>query len=199
MKRYNPKGFTLIELLIVVAIIAILAAIAVPNFLEAQTRAKVSRAMTDIRTCGQAIDIYMVDWNFVPYLGDVAPGFLGSAEYLQWKELNDEDFGIGRVLTSPVAYLNSIPEDYFNSSVNAFQMTPRGAVRVSDVISASFYYRGAKPGAEQFFTFTPGFWPSAYAGRRYLYRLSSIGPDLRAHNGTGGLSEGQHPFHNPTN
>ena len=43
-------AFTLIELLIVVAIIAILAAIAVPNFLEAQVRAKISRAKADMRS-----------------------------------------------------------------------------------------------------------------------------------------------------
>jgi prepilin-type N-terminal cleavage/methylation domain-containing protein len=59
-------GFTLIELLIVVAIIAILAAIAVPNFLEAQVRAKVSRAQNDLRTLATAIESYIVDHNSPP-------------------------------------------------------------------------------------------------------------------------------------
>jgi prepilin-type N-terminal cleavage/methylation domain-containing protein len=60
------KGFTLIELLIVVAIIAILAAIAVPNFLEAQVRSKVSRAHSDMRSLATAIESYMVDNNGFP-------------------------------------------------------------------------------------------------------------------------------------
>jgi prepilin-type N-terminal cleavage/methylation domain-containing protein len=59
-------GFTLIELLIVVAIIAILAAIAVPNFLEAQTRAKVSRVMADLRTIATCLESYAVDHNHYP-------------------------------------------------------------------------------------------------------------------------------------
>lgn len=60
------KGFTLIELLIVVAIIAILAAIAVPNFLEAQVRSKVSRAKADQRSLATAIEAYFVDNNLYP-------------------------------------------------------------------------------------------------------------------------------------
>lgn len=59
----SPRAFTLIELLIVVAIIAILAAIAVPNFLEAQVRSKTSRVKSDHRTLATAMEAYYVDNN----------------------------------------------------------------------------------------------------------------------------------------
>lgn len=69
MKKIIPRrigGFTLIELLIVVAIIAILAAIAVPNFLEAQMRAKVSRVKADHRTIATGLETYHIDTNAYP-------------------------------------------------------------------------------------------------------------------------------------
>ena len=66
MRTTLTKGFTLIELLIVVAIIAILAAIAVPNFLEAQTRSKVSRVKADMRTLATALEAYSIDGNNYP-------------------------------------------------------------------------------------------------------------------------------------
>jgi prepilin-type N-terminal cleavage/methylation domain-containing protein len=59
MKKNN--GFTLIELLIVVAIIGILAAIAVPNFLNAQVKAKISRVKADLRSVNTAIEMYSID------------------------------------------------------------------------------------------------------------------------------------------
>ena len=60
------KGFTLIELLIVVAIIAILAAIAIPNFLDAQIRSKVSRTRSDLRTIAIGLESYALDHNHYP-------------------------------------------------------------------------------------------------------------------------------------
>ena len=57
----NQKGFTLIELLIVVAIIGIIAAIAVPNLLNAVDKAKQKRSMADMRTIGEAVESYGTD------------------------------------------------------------------------------------------------------------------------------------------
>jgi len=62
----KQKGFTLIELLIVVAIIGIIAAIAIPNLLNAIDRGKQKRTMADMRSIGTAIESYAVDNNFYP-------------------------------------------------------------------------------------------------------------------------------------
>ena len=67
--RRNQKGFTLIELLIVVAIIGIIAAIAIPNLLNAIDRGKQKRTMADLRSMGTAIEEYSIDNNFYPERG----------------------------------------------------------------------------------------------------------------------------------
>ncbi len=75
--RNKEKGFTLIELLIVVAIIGIIAAIAIPNLLNAIDRGKQKRTMSDLRSVGTAVESYAVDINFYPRglaLGSIAGG-----------------------------------------------------------------------------------------------------------------------------
>lgn len=86
----NKSAFTLIELLIVVAIIGILAAIAVPNFLNAQIRAKVSRVQADQQAYSTAMEMYSLDHagNY-PNQNDI------------WQ------------LTSPVSYIASLNPDPF--------------------------------------------------------------------------------------
>ena len=62
----KQKGFTLIELLIVVAIIGIIAAIAIPNLLNAINRGRQKRTMADMRSIATALESYSVDFNFYP-------------------------------------------------------------------------------------------------------------------------------------
>lgn len=91
-------GFTLIELLIVVAIIAILASIALPNFLDAQTRSKVTRAKSDQRVIAMALEVYVADNRRYPP-STVVPPFLRMVP-----------------LTTPVAYLSNVPDDVFRGA-----------------------------------------------------------------------------------
>jgi type II secretion system protein G len=157
-------AFTLIELLIVVAIIAILAAIAVPNFLEAQVRSKVSRAHTDMRAVAVALEAYRTDNNSYPSAayGQSLPGNILSNRL--------------KPLTSPIAYITSIPADPFPPV---------------QVIGTGF------PTLEAQNTFD--YWSHEGQGEPTdrslfgrLWRLASAGPDL--------LQEyGYYGFYDPTN
>ncbi len=112
------RGFTLIELLIVVAIIAILAAIAVPNFLEAQTRSKVSRVRSDHRSLATAIETYYIDNNEYP--ADTTD----PTETMDWTFYNTVPSEVGftfaargnsqlLTITTPIAYITSNFPDPF--------------------------------------------------------------------------------------
>jgi general secretion pathway protein G len=71
MLKRDSRGFTLIELLIVVAIIGIIAAIAIPNLLNAIDRGKQKRTMADMRSIGTAVESYAVDNNVYPVAATV--------------------------------------------------------------------------------------------------------------------------------
>lgn len=103
-------GFTLIELLIVVAIIAILAAIAVPNFLEAQTRAKVSRVRADVRTVATAMETYKIDNNKYPPAADFPRAALSGPWPATTAYFHSR---IPSWLTTPIAHMTALPEDIF--------------------------------------------------------------------------------------
>ncbi len=149
----KPLAFTLVELLIVVAIIAILAAIAVPNFLEAQVRSKVSRAQADVRSIATALESYRVDQNNYPLDGNDFPVFridrFNSKVNLS-------------LLTNPVAYITTTPNDPFHLD------------NLSDPATLELFTPSPPPYPYLYMTFG-GY--SAHKGHPVTFGLFSLGPD----------------------
>ena len=131
------RAFTLIELLIVVAIIAILAAIAVPNFLDAQIRAKVARVTADMSTLHTAIETYRVDHNKIPVRHDnwnntTAPDYVPDGDTLMGDPAQPTARVGLKMVTTPISYLSSIPPDIFNTPARDLALNVPGVTMSLD-------------------------------------------------------------------
>ena len=186
----RTRGFTLIELLIVVAIIAILAAIAIPNFIEAQVRAKVSCAKADMRSIATALEAYRLDNR------DYPPDLMwyqllyGGYQSGAWTLTLSHELLALHVVTTPIAYMSSVPNDAFENRVK------------STVVSTFWRDMPLTAGRRKYFDYAQKFsWQTTYSGTpnfnvwvgRYgrkpsvvaVWSLCSIGPDQMNNSSSG--------------
>jgi len=110
------KAFTLIELLIVIAIILILISIALPNFLEAQIRAKLTRASAELRTLMAALESYQIDFRHYPLDDNEVPTPFHPRG---GQDINGADWYSFMVLTTPHQYLKTVPRDLFQDNTRS--------------------------------------------------------------------------------
>jgi prepilin-type N-terminal cleavage/methylation domain-containing protein len=176
------SAFTLIELLIVVAIIAILAAIAVPNFLEAQTRAKVSRAKADLRSATTAMETYRVDWNQYALLSSPNMDTLTPPAPAAYHALKAYT-----ALSTPIAYITTA------RLIDPFRRSARETNSSGQLDDSVFYQIGSGDRSNQTKSLnTIGMIQAGQLAAIYprnVYVLVSMGPD---HNDTSTV--GTYPF-----
>jgi prepilin-type N-terminal cleavage/methylation domain-containing protein len=156
---HSKRAFTLIELLIVIAIILILIAIALPNFMESQIRAKVTKAQGEMRALTTALESYQVEFKTYPPDGDDLSPF------------NPMNFDVTArlgVLTTPIAFIKGLPLDPFHGEATSFY-------------GSELLFPGLAPYTYSYNTF------GTYAGDQYQpanqgkpdnYGLTSLGPNM---------------------
>jgi prepilin-type N-terminal cleavage/methylation domain-containing protein len=218
--RARRRAFTLIELLILVAIIAILAAIAVPNFLEAQIRSKVAAARDEMHTLAAALEAYWIDQRAYPpnlvkmtvmppsplaqpgspgprrieiasgrwlcetaqsvalRVGPVAGGFAQDCPVVY--------NGVALIrLTTPVAYVGSLPIDrFFSWGWGSTWIYSRPPAIWGPSTSSSLPWSLGDMRPYGYFNFTEieleGV-PIEAFGRTVTYVVTSFGPDVRSY------------------
>ena len=127
LKKLTTKraGFTLVEIMIVVAIIALLAAIAVPGFLRARKRSQATKILNDLRMIDGAVDQYAIETSR-------SSGFsVPSADWIRYLKKDTVLYNTGRDL---------LGNDYGSISVDTLPAVPNASYQaLSDVAPTEFW------------------------------------------------------------
>jgi prepilin-type N-terminal cleavage/methylation domain-containing protein len=127
LNKLNKRrgGFTLVEIMIVVAIIALLAAIAVPGFLRARKRSQASRIINDLRLIDSAVDQYAIETN--KKSGDA----VAIADWTNYLKKNTNLWSTGKDI---------LGNDYGTQTVDSLPKVPATSkTALSDVTDATFW------------------------------------------------------------
>jgi len=137
----NRRGFTLVEIMIVVAIIALLAAIAIPNLLRARLQANESAAQAALKTVATAEVTWRSanpDYASLAELGSPTTGPPYIDAVLMAGTKNGYVFSVPDVVTGSDAFVcNAVPANPNVSGVRHFCITEDGVVRADDAITAA--------------------------------------------------------------
>jgi len=156
-------GFTLIELLIVIAIILILIAIALPNFLEAQIRSKVARVKADLRTHSTAMESYFLDFGMYPH--DTQLGNLELTTPIKYLvNVPMDPFGISYTKSGNPQQISGLTRDFYKIGTGAIDKCDRGGVRNNNCTRTLPFNGSTEP------------WDN-YGVKRDIYVVASWGPN----------------------
>ncbi len=127
LNKRSRAGFTLVEIMIVVAIIALLAAIAVPGFLRARKRSQASKVLNDLRLIDSAVDQYAIENN--KSKGD-------AVSVAAWTQYMKQGTALGDAGTNPIL---TVP-NYGAQTVDTLPKVPASFFAThSDVAPSTFW------------------------------------------------------------
>lgn len=175
--RHDNKGFTLVEMLVVITIIGILAAMAVPNYLKAKNKAKEAECKANLHVIQTALERYSVD-----HIGVYPPYLIGGDKggWMRWHRLYDSVYQNAVYLHDPLVeygYMNGYPKNPFVSDGAVIVMHTNGGstlagsgdprfgqsgIAIGNVVDDPRYYRQDNPAdqrepvVETYLTLPPG-------------------------------------------